>query len=49
MDKVHSYLSDWTIKLVKNQDVLTKKIDGVEKMIWTFMLNIREEWKNFLL
>ena len=31
MDKVHSYLLDWTINLIKNRDVLTKKINEIEK------------------
>ncbi|MBS3102517.1 hypothetical protein J4458_03645 [Candidatus Woesearchaeota archaeon] len=31
MDKVHSYLLDWTTNSVKNRDLLAKKITGIEK------------------
>lgn len=31
MDKIHSYLLDWTINLIKNQDILTKKINEIKR------------------
>jgi len=31
MDKIHSYLVDWTINFIKNRDIVTKEIDKIEK------------------
>ena len=31
MENAHPYLVDWTINFVKNKDVLTKKIESIEK------------------
>ena len=31
MDKIYSYLLDWAINLIKNRDILAKKVNGIEK------------------
>lgn len=31
MNKIYSYLLDWTINLIKNQDILTKKINEIKR------------------
>lgn len=31
MDKVYSYLMDWSINFIKNRDILTKKISDIKK------------------
>jgi len=29
-DKAHSFLADWTLKYIKNKDVISKKIENIE-------------------
>ena len=31
MENTHSYLIEWTVNFVKNKDVITKKIENIEK------------------
>ena len=31
MDKIYSYLLDWAINLIKNRDILAKKVNEIEK------------------
>ena len=30
-DKIHSYLAEWTVNFVKNKDIISRKIEGIEK------------------
>ncbi len=46
MDKVHSYLLDWTINLVKNQDILTKKINGIKRNENDFDFSVKYKDEN---
>ena len=46
MDKMHSYLLDWAINLIKNQDILTKKINEIKRNENEFDFSVKYKDEN---
>ena len=48
MDRLHSFLQEWTVNYVKNRDLLTKSIESVEKNKEGFLVRFKDRKQFFI-